>query len=193
MKKRILALTCALAMTLGMSMTALAANSPATNIVAQSVSGQVITTETLAAYAAGTSMTTEVAGATVTEVAKDQAAVLVAAADAQVGENATIATMVDIQVPEGTGEANFTLGVPSLVAGQSVTVLHLKSDGTIESLPIVEVATGSVTFTMSSYSPVAVVVNATAPKTGEGSMMVVLLIAAAGLAGAAFFGRKAAN
>lgn len=193
MKKRFLALVGAVVLTLGMSMTAFAAPSPTTQEVASTSSGQTITVQTLASFASNTTITTDVAGASVSQVAAAQAATLVAAANEQVGANASIATMVDIVVPAGTGSATFTLGVPTLVAGQSVSVLHLKSDGTIEALPVSAVSNGSVTFTMSSYSPVAVVVNATAPKTGETGTMVIVFMAMAGIAGAIVCGRKFAG
>lgn len=190
MKKKFLALASAAVLTLSMSMTAFAANSPSAEVIASTVSGQTISEETLEEFVQGTTITTEVEGTTITPVEKSVAVVLVAAANEQVGANATIATMVDINVPEGTGTATFTLGVPGLVEGQSVTVFHVKSDGTLETLPISAVNNGSVTFTMSSYSPVAVVVNATAPKTGEVNTMAIWLIVIVGIAGACGFGRK---
>lgn len=192
MKKKFLSLISAVVLTMAMSVTAFAAESQtAADVVAATASGQEITAETLDTFVATTTLSTDVEGATITVVSTAQAATLVAQANAIVGSNASIATMVDINVPEGTGTATFTLGVPSLVSGQSVSVLHLKSDGTVEALPVSDVANGSVTFTMSSYSPVAVVVNAVAPKTNDVNGIVVMLIAVAGLAGAYAFGKKA--
>lgn len=203
MKKRILALLSATILTFAMSATAFAAESQTASdavatvapaqeaVVATAASGQEITAATLTDFVAKTTLATDVAGATIAKVDTAQAATLVTQANAVVGSTATIATMIDISVPAGTGEATFTLGVPSLVAGQSVSVLHLKSDGTVESLPVSAVANGSVTFTMSSYSPVAVVVNAVAPKTSDVNSTVLVLIVVAGLAGAAAFGKKA--
>lgn len=192
MKKKFLSLISAVVLTMAMSVTAFAAESQtAADVVAATASGQEITAETLDTFVAATTLSTDVEGATITVVSTAQAATLVAQANAIVGSNASIATMVDINVPEGTGTATFTLGVPSLVSGQSVSVLHLKSDGTVEALPVSDVANGSVTFTMSSYSPVAVVVNAVAPKTNDVNGIVVMLIAVAGLAGAYAFGKKA--
>ena len=190
MRKKLIALLGAAVLTLGMSVTAFAAPSPKADVVANTASGQKITVETLQNYAKNTTLKTDVAGASIAQVEKTKAATLASAAEKQVGTNATIASMVDISVPAGTGEASFTLGVPSLVSGQSVTVLHLKSDGSIEKLPVSAVSNGSVTFTMTSYSPVAVVVNATAPVTGEANMAVILVIALAGIAGAVICGTK---
>lgn len=207
MKKRILALALASVMTFAMSLTAFAASSPSASsnsstsataaptaepVVATAASGQAITEATLDEFVKETTLTTDVAGATIAKVEAKEAATLVSQANAVVGSTAKIATMVDIQVPAGTASATFTLNVSGLVAGQSVTVLHLKSDGTVESLEVNGVNNGSVTFTMTSYSPVAVVVNATAPKTGE-TVAVIMLIVMAGIAGAAAFGKKYAR
>lgn len=217
MKKKILAFACAAVLTFGMSMTAFAAPSPTTGntsseakddsssdsdagsdtsstvVLVKTASGQAVTPEALSNYVSNTTLSTSVSGATITPVGNAAAVSMVAAANGAVGSNAVIATMVDINVPDGTGAATFTLGVPSLVAGQSVTVIHLKSSTEYEILPVSAVGNGTVTFTMSSYSPVAVVLNATAPKTGETSMAVVLMIAVAGIAGAAVCGRKFAG
>lgn len=234
MKKRMLALVCAVTLTFAMSMTAFAAPSPtagnvigsgspsasqvtenttnssssdssstatatpatatpAPAIVATLASGQVITTETLATYVSTTTLTTDVAGATIGTVTTAQAATLATQAAAKVGANAVIATMVDISVPAGTGTAAFTLNVSGLVAGQSVSVLHLRSDGVVESLPVSNVSDGSVTFTMSSYSPVAVVTNATAPKTEETFPMGTVVAIVAALGCAVYAGKKFAT
>lgn len=211
MKKKLLAFACAAVLTFGMSMTAFAATSPTASstasaaednssspestvspkeVLVKTTSGQAVTPEVLSGYVSNTTLSTSVSGASIAPVGNKAAVSMVAAANGQVGPNAVIATMVDINVPAGTGSATFTLGVPSLAAGQSVTVIHLKSSTEWEVLPVSAVGNGTVTFTMSSYSPVAVVLNATAPKTGETGMAVVLMIAVAGIAGAAVCGRK---
>ena len=46
---------------------------------------------------------------------------------------------------------------------------------------------------MTSYSPVAVIVDAAAPKTAEANTMVIMIIAMAGVAGAVVCGRKFAR
>lgn len=200
MKKRLLALVSVLVFTMGMSMTVLAAPSPvaqeapkytpSTETVATTASGQSISEASLYANLNTTSLTTDVQGASLTNVGPNAATCLVNYANEQVGSNANVVTMVDIQVPEGTGTATFTLNVPSLVAGQSVTVLHLKSATEIEVLPVTAVNNGSVTFTMSSYSPVAVVVNATAPKTADVNMAWVAVFALISAGGAVILSKK---
>ncbi|MBQ8247106.1 MAG: hypothetical protein IJZ42_08235 [Lachnospiraceae bacterium] len=201
MKKRLLALVSVVVFTLGMSMTVLAAPSPVASdapttytpsneAVVTTASGQSISEASLYANLNSTSLTTDVQGASLTNVGPQAAVCLVNKANEVVGANANVVTMVDIQVPEGTGTASFTLNVPSLVAGQSVTVLHLKSATEIEVLPVTAVNNGSVTFTMSSYSPVAVVVNATAPKTADVNMAWVGVLALVSAGGAVILSKK---
>lgn len=195
MKRRLFALMGAIVLTLSMSMTAMAAPSPTATAVAiaTTASGQVITQETVKNFVATTKMVSTVPDAKIQAVSNSQAQTLTAAASSVVGSNATVATMVDIVVPAGTGAATFTLAIPTIVAGQSVSVLHLKSDGTIEALPVSSVDNGSVTFAMTSYSPVAVVVNATAPKTGETSGVYMLVIAGIAMAAAMVCARRLAR
>lgn len=203
MKKRVLAMVSILVFTLGMSMTVMAAPSPVAvndktssswkpskETIATTDSGEAITEASLYADLNATSLSTSVEGASLTNVGPQAAACLVNKANEVVGANANIVTMVDIQVPEGTGTASFTLSVPSLVAGQSVTVLHLKSATDIEVLPVTAVNNGSVTFTMSSYSPVAVVVNATAPKTADMNMAWIAVLALVSAGGAVVMSKK---
>lgn len=218
MKKRILAMVLVLVLTLGMSMTVMAAPSPeagdlvggdgaevepepepepeapkyvpSTETVVTTGSGEAISEASLYADLAATTLTTDVAGATLSNVGPQAAVCMVDKANAVVGANANILTMVDIQVPAGTGTESFTLNVPGLVAGQSVVILHLKSATDIEVITPTAVNNGSVTFTMSSYSPVAVVVNATAPKTADANLAWVAVLAISCLGGAVFFSKK---
>lgn len=161
--------------------------------IAVTPGGQVITDSALVSFVDNASFATDVAGAHIRVAARASVAKFVSAANQLVGANAAIASIVDIVVPDGTGTASFTLGVPVLRAGQSVTVLHLRSDGQIETLPVSAVGNGTVTFTMSSYSPVAVVINATAPKTADMNTTVLLFLALMGMTGAVIFGKKYAQ
>lgn len=210
MKKRIFALACTLILVFGMSVTVFAANSPS----AGDVSSQ-YTQETLDSYAKAASVTSEV-GATVGSTTPAIAASAVSQAKSTVSASASVVSVVDLIVPAGTGEATFTLTGVSVKAGQKVTILHyIESTGTWETISDVTVADGSVTFTMgkNGYSPVAIVVEAetaaaapaapaasatpaatntaaTAPKTGDMSMMVSVM-AVICLAGVVIFGKKA--
>lgn len=200
MKRRILAFVGAMVLAMGMSMTAFAAPSTNANDVANdpapaatpelATGTQQFTTATIEEFAKTTTVSTSVAGAKIQAVSTEVAKAAISQAKAVAGQNAFVATIVDLNVPEGTGEASFTLGCANVHAGQNVTILHQKKDGTWESIKPSAVNNGSVTFTLSSYSPVAVVINAVSPKTGD-MVMVVAGMAIVCLAGAAVFTRKA--
>ncbi|MGN0402825.1 MAG: hypothetical protein ACI4HQ_11305 [Acetatifactor sp.] len=199
MKKRILALICAAVMTIGMSMTVCAAGSPNAGAAAteelvkaeDNTTGQVITTNTIT-YFAETTTIEGVAGATLKEVPVDTAKVMITQAKTIAGKDTFIASVVDLSVPAGTGKATFTLGCPNVWKGQNVTILHQKSDGSFENIKPDKVEDNKVTFTMTSYSPIAIVINtaATAPKTGDIFAVVAAMAAISGL-GAAACGKKA--
>lgn len=195
MKKRVFALVCALVLMFAMSINVFAATSADGAGVADSsedasatIGSQTITDSTLSGFASNTKVSSSV-NATIGKVSMETAKAAIAQAKAVVGPNATIATIVDLSVPEGTGTATFTLTC-GVAAGQNVTILHQKSNGSWEVIKPSDVSNGSVTFTLSSYSPVAVVVNGTAPKTAD-MVLLVAGIAVVCLAGATVFGRKA--
>lgn len=199
MKKRILALICAAVMTVGMSMTVCAAGSPSAGAAAteeltkseDNTMGQVITTNTIG-YFAETTTVEGVAGAKLEKVSDDTAKGMISEAQKIAGKDTFIASIVDLQVPAGTGAATFTVGCPNVWKGQSVTILHKKSDGTYERIAPSKVEDNKVTFTMTSYSPIAIVINtsATAPKTGDIFAVVAAMAALSGL-GAVACGKKA--
>lgn len=193
MKKRFLALVSAMVLAAAMTITASAAGSVTTQSAAATVtmetSSQKFTTDTLAEFATTTTVSSGVK-ASVGTVSADTAASAIKQAQAVVGENAFVATVVDLSVPAGTGAAEFTLGCPNVWAGQKVTILHQKADGTWESIKPSKVANNAVTFTLTSYSPVAIVIDAAAPKTGDVATVAGIL-ASACLAGGVVFGKKA--
>lgn len=191
MKKKILALISVAVLTFGMSMTAFAANSPAasttpaasSDVVVSTPAGQAVTEAQLENWGSVT-VTSEVAGATTQKATDAQATTLVNAAVATVGNNAKVAAIVDIVVPAGTGAAAFSIPVDGVVEGMAVTVIHLKSDGTTEILNSTA-KNGRVEFIMTSYSPIIIVLNATAPKTGATNTTVYVLVGLVALAGSA--------
>ncbi|MCR5256222.1 MAG: hypothetical protein K6D96_09900 [Acetatifactor sp.] len=211
MKKKLIGLVCAMTMVIGMSTTALAATSSTSSAAASSAAaskttaataevlvtadknttGQVLTENTLGFFVEDTKVT-GVAGATVSEVTTSEAKALIEKAQAIAGSNSFIATMVDLEVPAGTGKATFTLTCSNVWKGQNVTVLHKLANGTIETVKPDSVEDNKVTFTLNSCSPIAIMVNtgATSPKTGE---IIAMFAAAAALcgAGAVAFGKKA--
>lgn len=209
MKRKILALACAMTLVFGMGMSVSAAsptasatagdvanNTPAEVLVSASdnATGQVITADTIQ-YFADTTTVSGVAGASISAVSTATAKAMIAQAQTIAGSNTFIASIVDLNVPAGTGAATFTLGCPNVWAGQNVTILHLKSDGTFETIQPSAVEDNKVTFTMTSYSPVAIVINtgatgAKSPKTGEIIALVAAMAALSGF-GAAACGRKA--
>lgn len=212
MKKRIFALACALILVFGMNVTAFAANSPSADVIADASqlmeSSATSTRATTATRADGTAVgvnVDKVASVDIVIGAKTEAA-------AKVGTNAQVVSVVDVTV-DGGGEATITLTNPAIKAGQTIKILHKKADGTWETITPSSVVDGAVTFTMTDYSPVAIVVEAdsaaastataasaapaatstaaaTAPKTGDMSMMVSAM-AVICLAGVVIFGKKA--
>lgn len=191
MKKKILVLVCAAAMTLGMSLTVCAAESPdasqaADNATVISSGTQTLNANTIKEFAS----VTTVSGATVTAVDSEVAASAVEEANAIYGADSFVATVVDVSLPEGTVfPYELTLENRNVWAGQTVTILH-QVNGVWERITPSRVTDGSVTFTITSCSPFAVVIDSQAsPKTMDPSLAVSGL---AGLfaAGAVLTGKK---
>lgn len=157
----------------------------------ENATGQVFGTATLG-YFAETTTVSGVQGAVLKEVSADTAKAMIAQAKAIAGKNTFIASIVDLEVPAGTGTATFTLGCPNVWKGQNVTILHRKSDGSFETIKPDSVEDNKVTFTMTSYSPIAIVINtgAVSPKTGDIIALAAAMAAISGI-GAAVCGRKA--
>jgi len=222
LKRKFIVFACAMTLVLGMGMSVSAAESatssatasatagevansakpstpapaPAEELVSaqDNVMGQVITTATLQ-YFAETTTVSGVSGASISAVSAETAKAMIAQAKTIAGRNTFIACIVDLNVPAGTGAATFTLGCPNVGKGQNVTILHLKSDGAFENITPSAVEDGKVTFTMTSYSPIAIVINtagpgAKSPKTGEIIVLVASMAAVSGI-GSAVCGRKA--
>lgn len=183
MKKKALALLCAMTMVLGMSMTVLAAGSPTAGGSSSSKSSgsssqasgtistgtQTFSDSTITEFATVTSAD----GATVKAVSTDVAKEAVNEANALYGSGSFIATVVDINVPGATFPYTLTIKNPNVWAGQTVTVLH-KVNGTWERLTPSSVADNSVTVTVNSFSPFAIAINTTgaSPKTQDIALMV---------------------
>ena len=197
MKKRILALACAMTMLFGMSLSVFAQGSGSASSSAESAkeaaeraaydaemsqtvtipnsTGQSFSGYTILKFAETTKIASGVSGATISAVSVDTAKAMIAEANKRVGTGTFIASVVDLNVPAGTGTATFTLTCPNVWKGQKVTILHKKSDGTYESIKPSNVADNSVTFTMTSYSPIAIVIDTKSPKTGDAGILSWLL------------------
>lgn len=203
MKRRVFAIMSALVLTFGMTATVFAAQTESptagntVTVPAATSADGTFTDELLGAYASNTTASSPtVQGVTVTKVSASVAASAAARAKAVAGSGAVIATIVDLNVPAGTGSASFTLNCPNVQAGMKVIILHQLADGSWETINPSSVGNGSVTFTMTSYSPVAVVIQnsaqGTAPKTGD-VVMAVAFLAAVCLMGTVVFSKKAVN
>lgn len=198
MKKRILALVAAATLVMGMTMSVAAAGSsssaavvvkPANTTVA-TTGTQTIDTYAIEGFAATTTVTTTVAGAQISAVSTETAAAAVAEANKLYGDSSFVAAVVDLGVPAGTGAAEFTLGCPNVWKGQTVTILHQLSNGTWEKITPSAVGNNYVTFTLTSYSPVAIVIDAAAaPKTGD-PMTAIAVMGMVSLAGAGLLKKK---
>lgn len=225
MKKRLFALASALILTFGMSVTVFAADSASagatdTPVVAVSVDTE-ITDCMVTDFANNTCVASDtVPGASVSATTKAIANEAASTAKDMVGSNAAIATVFELNVPTGTAPATFTVSVPTVKAGQRIYILHRKADGSWEKITPKSVADGAVTFDMTSYSPIAIVIDnasetttvvanqaesvgpaidaalaylaasGTAPKTGD-VMMIMAIMASICLAGSVVFTKKA--
>ena len=192
MKRRILALACAVTMVLGMSMTVFASPSPATgetknaNKIVTASNQQPFASSTIASFPSVTR--TNIVGLEVTAVTDAEADELVREAVNDFGMNAFIATMVRLELTYRNDHGPFrvTLYNGNIWAGQQVEIIHKVSiDGNnyrFERIPAESVANGSVTFVTNSFSPFAVVINTaggtvpavagTSPKTMDIALMV---------------------
>ena len=190
MKKRILALVAAATLVMGMTMSVSAAGSSSASQVA-STGSQTLTSATVAEFAETTTVTTSVAGAKIEAASTETAKAAVAEANKVYGDNTFVASVVELTVPAGTGAAEFTLGCPNVWKGQTVTILHQKADGSWEQITPSKVGNNYVTFTLTSYSPVAIVIDASkAPKTGD-PMTAIAVMGMVSLAGAGLLKKRA--
>ena len=192
MKKKLLALAGAMVLTFAMSLNVCAANSPSASTVevkeSLATTTQQFTSATIAEFAKTTTIKSGAAGAKISEVPVEKAEAAIAQAKAVVNENAFVAAVFDLSASEA---GTFTLSCPNVWAGQKVLILHQLSNGTWETIKPSKVANNEVTFSMTSYSPVAIVIDTTAGKTADVAPIVAVM-AVICLAGVAVFGKKKA-
>ncbi|MBQ9142817.1 MAG: hypothetical protein IJX63_13680 [Lachnospiraceae bacterium] len=210
--KRIIALGSALVLALALNVTVFAANSPGAGDIAGSGS---VTTEDVVNNATSTpaataapdaglaTATQQFSAATMDEFAKtttiisnnatatavsvDVAKEAIAHAKNVAGADAFVAAIFDLNA-NGQG-GTFKVGCPNVWAGQNVTVLHKLANGSWEAVKPDKVENNAVTFTLSSTSPIAFVIDVTAaPKTAD-PVVGVAAMAVISLAGA-FVARK---
>lgn len=142
--KKLVTTALALVLTLGMSVTAFATPSVSKEV---KVEGAVDSKgETV-----NVTVSSAVAETVVTEA--------VTKATELVGEGSSVLATVEVSLPSGVSEENpvtVTFSVPGVKAGDKITVLHQKHDGTWEKLTGIT-GDGTVTVTFTSLSPVAFV------------------------------------
>lgn len=198
MKKRILALVCAMTMVLAMSLSVCAAGSSSAAGVAKqpaktlinaddNVFGQVLDTDSFEYFANDT----KIDGATVTAIGEAEANILLQYARAKWGKNFFVAAMFDQTGKTGTIEATCS----NILAGQNVVVLHQLPGYVVEEIIPSTVADHKLVYTVNSNSPFGFFVitgNASSPKTGEIIAMICALAVVSGF-GAAACAKKAKN
>ena len=135
--------------------------------------------------------------ASVKTEAETKAAEAAKAVDADA--KATVLTVVDISLPEGTvidpeKGVDITIKAEGVKAGDNIILLHQKADGTWETITPSSVKDGVIVANFKSLSPVAIVkveapattADGTAPKAGVVTVLpFAALVCAAGAAGCA--------
>lgn len=198
MKKKVLALVCAAVMVMGLSVTAMAEGSITAGDVAggnsstgSSSTGKGSPTTAAVVEDSGTisvpgnskqtfaqssldffAKDLVVEGGVVKAVSMATAEEAISEAVKVYGDDTFIAGIVDIDVPGATFPYNLTIKCSNVWAGQTVTVLH-KVNGVWERLTPSKVADNSLTVTVNSFSPFAIVIDTNpSPKTGDIVLMV---------------------
>lgn len=151
--KKIVTTALALVLTLGMGVTAFAAPSVSTEVKASD-----------ATDSKGNKV--EVTVNVATEEVKTEAA---AKATELVGEGSSVLATVDVTLPTAVSKENpvtITFSVPGVKAGDAVSVLHQKHDGTWEKLAGIA-GDGTVTVTFTELSPIAFVLEKAATPVAD--------------------------
>ena len=191
MKKRIAALLVAL-LVLSMGTPVFAA-SPSSDNTSASTEASAAAKAEAAALASGVEASNVVVNGQNIEVtisSVDPATVSEAKKVAEINlpASATVLKVVDVSLPVDFEKVTLTFEVSGVKAGQKVTVLHMLPDHNWEILPATA-GNGTITATFTSLSPVAFVVGATSPKTGE-TLPVFAILAVICLAGTVVCSRK---
>lgn len=219
MRKKLIALLCVATMVMGMSLTVCAAPSntssnsasnassssgsssgssrssdseaAATNVITDAavtgnITGQKLTLAAVQEFAKTTTIAGGPEGASISAVSETTAKAMITEANRAYGNRTFVASIVDLHGGAGT----YTLGCPNVWEGQKVTIVHQKADGSFEYVAPDAVSNNLITFTLTSTSPVAIVIDAAAPKTGDIAVMMAVF-ALAGIGGAVLFGKKA--
>lgn len=153
MKKKFISVLTAL-MVLSMSTTVFGATSPSTGTTTPVETDRVAVSENV------TTAVTAVEGAEMEQATQAQVTNVVnrVATVVEDGYRANVAAVVNLHRPAGVeGPVTVSVTVPTVTAGADVFVLHIKDDGTQETLDATVGADGKITFTVSSFSTFAIV------------------------------------
>lgn len=157
-KKKIFAgVLTAMMLVLTMGTTVFAAPSPDSDVVLQQKTDEINKATSVDSNAVNSN--NEIIKVTATAVTKDQYSAANTVAKGQ-DSGATVVAMKNISVPEGTNAKKgikVTIRANGIKPGDNVYVLHQLSSGAWQTLKPDSIANGSVTVTLYSFSPVAVV------------------------------------
>ncbi|MCI6242588.1 MAG: hypothetical protein MR646_04690 [Agathobacter sp.] len=157
-KKKIFAgVLTAMMLVLTMGTTVFAAPSPDSDVVLQQKTDEINKATSVDSNAVNSN--NEIIKVTATAVTKDQYSAANTVAKGQ-DSGATVVAMKNISVPEGTNAKKgikVTIRANGIKSGDNVYVLHQLSSGAWQTLKPDSIASGSVTVTLYSFSPVAVV------------------------------------
>lgn len=157
-KKKIFAgVLTAMMLVLTMGTTVFAAPSPDSDVVLQQKTDEINKATSVDSNAVNSN--NEIIKVTATAVTKDQYSAANTVAKGQ-DSGATVVAMKNISVPEGTNAKKgikVTIRANGIKSGDNVYVLHQLSSGAWQTLKPDSIANGSVTVTLYSFSPVAVV------------------------------------
>jgi hypothetical protein len=185
MKKKLIALLTVTVLVLGCSMTAFAAESP--EAADAETDAEILNSGSIKAKSGDTEFSIAPANEEILTSAKEAVKKLVKG-------DTTLLKVFSIELPQGVtldtvNGTPITIEVEGIEAGQKISVLHQKDDGTWEEVKVTKVETGKVTALFKSLSPVAIVKKAKSNKTGEvfSYAGIICLLA---LAGAAYCTKK---
>jgi len=177
---RLIATVAALALGLGVYMTAIAAPSPSTTTTSGNNGGGFDVSARITAT--GENVPASALGDDILEEAKKVAKQLF-------GDDAQVIKVFDLKY-NLDGSTDITICYSGLNPGQNIAILHKKADGTWENLTMKKLVNGEATATFTSLSPVAIVVKGKiSPKTGV-TVAVTGLLSLVALLGAAICFKK---
>lgn len=154
--KKVVAILLAGVLTLGLSMTAFAADSPSADTDETVLEATV--TDGVGNVVVSTTYATEEEAAAVEALAADSAATLESVVGAEAASGLTLATVMDVTVENWDGNPiTISFAYPGVTADSSVIVLHYTNGAWVQEACTLSAGYIAVTFT--SFSPVAIYVD----------------------------------